>query len=439
MQAEIISPVPDALQPSARRALVKPAVTVVDMTILTAAILAPAVAAYHLVHTLGWIFGLLAVWIVLPAAAFAGAFCTFVWTIPFRQRDVLSVRRPIDDGTHGDVASASPAAISVIMPAYNAMHFLPRSLPPLMDLVERRAVCEVIVIDDGSTDDTASYARSLGARVIASSGRVGPGGARNEAARHAIGELLWFVDADVVVHPDTAQYVSAAFHEEEVVAAFGSYDDRPTAQNFGSQYKNLVHHHYHQHGDRNASTFWSGCGAVRKDAFLAIGGFDAQKFRIPSVEDVDLGYRLRGAGGLIRLDRRLLSTHLKVWSVVELVRTDIFRRAIPWARMMLNRTEILDDLNVGTAERLRALLAGAIFACIPLAAFGLVPAWALAILLLTALTGNWHLFRLFLRVRGQVFAAAGLAFHQIYYLYSSASFALCWAEARLLRRHAVRA
>jgi glycosyltransferase involved in cell wall biosynthesis len=331
-------------------------------------------------------------------------------------------------------AVRSRPSISVVMPAYNAMQFLPRSLPPLIELMRRKAVREVLVVDDGSTDDTARYARSLGARVIRSSGRVGPGGARNEAAQSAIGDLLWFIDADVVVHPDSAEYVKAAFDEPEVVAAFGSYDDRPAALNFGSQYKNLVHHHYHQHADPRASTFWSGCGAVRKDAFLSIGGFDAKKFRIPSVEDVDLGYRLRGAGGEIRLDRRLLSTHLKVWSVVELVRTDVFRRAIPWARMMLSRTEILDDLNVGTAERLRALLAGLTFVSIPLAALLILPWWLLAPLLLTIVTGNWHLFRLFWRARGRTFAAAGLAFHQFYYLYSGLSFAWCWAEARLIRR-----
>jgi hypothetical protein len=225
----------------------------------------------------------------------------------------------------------------------------------------------------------------------------------------------------------------SAFLEPGVVAVFGSYDDKPPAPNFGSQYKNLVHHHYHQHADPRASTFWSGCGAVRRDAFLAIDGFDQSNFKVPSVEDIDLGYRMRAAGGQIRLDRRILSTHLKVWSVPELVRTDIFRRALPWARMMLNRTDVLDDLNVGTAERLRAILAGVSLAALPAAAIGLLPYWALAPILLTAVTANWHLFRLFAKVRGYGFASAGLAFHQIYYLYSTASFAWCWFESKLLR------
>ena len=66
---------------------------------------------------------------------------------------------------------------------------------------------------------------------------------------------------------------------------------------FLSQYKNLVHHFYHHRGKREASTFWSGCGAVRKQAFLDAGGFDVERYTRPSIEDIELGYRLIKAGG----------------------------------------------------------------------------------------------------------------------------------------------
>src|SRR5437764_1379506 len=135
-----------------------------------------------------------------------------------------------------------PDTISVVMPVYNGRDFIPRSLPPLMEMVRRGELAEVIVVDDSSTDDTAALARSMGARVIPSGGRLGPGGARNQAAPMAAGEILWFVDADVVVHEDAARELRRAFREPSTTAAFGSYDDRPDAANFLSQYKNLVHH-----------------------------------------------------------------------------------------------------------------------------------------------------------------------------------------------------
>lgn len=387
-----------------------------------------------LILRLGWVGGFFAGWIVAPLTGVASALLMAVWTIPLRNEDVLSFKRRRRHFEPDASATSPRKAISVVMPVYNGETYLKASLPPLIAMLADGALAEVLIIDDGSTDASAAYARGLGATVIGSGGRTGPGAARNLAITHARGDILWFVDADVVVHSGSAHYIHSAFSAPNVVAVFGSYDDRPAAPNFGSQYKNLVHHHYHQHADVDASTFWSGCGAVNKDAFSAIGGFDAETYRMPSVEDVDLGYKLRRAGGAIRLDRRLLSTHLKVWSVVELVKTDIFRRAIPWARMMLRRSEILDDLNVGTFERLRAVLAALLVFVVIAAAAGWINAWWLAPMLLTILTANWHLFRLFYRRRGLGFALAGLMFHQIYYLYSAAAFVSCWLEFKLSGR-----
>lgn len=323
-------------------------------------------------------------------------------------------------------------AISVVMPVYNAAHFLKRTIQPLVDMRERGELLEVIAVDDGSQDSSAMLAAELGAVVISSGGRLGPGGARNVGAQRARGGVLWFVDADVIAHVDVAARVLGGVGVSGVVAVFGSYDDRPAALNFGSQYKNLVHHHYHAGANKEASTFWAGCGAVSRKAFLAIGGFDAERYQVPSIEDVDLGHRLRAAGGRIRLDSGLLGTHLKRWSIRELVRTDIFRRALPWAELMLTRSGVIDDLNVGRAERLRAFLAGCTVLGLVLAVFAVVPAWTAATLVAAALAANWRLFRLFKRRQGVPFAVAGIAFHQVYYLYSAAAFAWVWSRLRII-------
>jgi len=323
--------------------------------------------------------------------------------------------------------SESPA-ISVIMPVYNGRAFIARSLPPLIDMVGRSELVEVIVVDDTSTDDTAALAVQMGARVMPSGGRLGPGGARNMAAAQARGDILWFVDADVVVHGDAARELRRAFAEPDVTAAFGSYDDQPAAKNFLSQYKNLVHHFYHHRGHREASTFWAGCGGVRKDAFLALGGFDVMQYTRPSIEDIELGYRLRAAGGRIVLWPALQGTHLKVWRFFNLIHTEIFCRAIPWSRLMLSRTGMVNDLNVGTGERMRAVVAGLFFASVVASLHPAVPGWvALAALGAIALA-NGRLLRLFYRRKGALFALGGLLFHQFYYLYSSAAFAWCWLE-----------
>jgi len=318
------------------------------------------------------------------------------------------------------------------VPVYNGRVFIGQSLPPLIEMLRRGEVVEVIVVDDGSTDDTAISAAEMGAIVIPSGGRLGPGGARNVASMQARGGILWFVDADVVVHDDAALQLQRAFAEPGVTAVFGSYDDRPTAKNFLSQYKNLVHHFYHHRGRSEASTFWAGCGAVRKDAFLAIKGFDVARYTRPSIEDIELGYRLRAAGGRILLWPALQGTHLKEWRFFNLIHTEVFCRAIPWSRLMLSQTGLVDDLNVGAAERLRAVLAGLFFVGVAASvAHPSIPSWiALAMLVAIALA-NSQLLRLFYRRKGLLFALAGLLFHQVYYLYSSAAFTWCWLESRI--------
>lgn len=318
--------------------------------------------------------------------------------------------------------------ISVIMPVYNGRDFITRSLPPLIAMLRRGELSEVIVVDDTSSDETPALATEMGARVIPSGGRLGPGGARNQAAKQAVGEVLWFVDADVVVHDDAARELRGAFTEPGIVAAFGSYDDVPPASNFLSQYKNLVHHFYHHRGRSEASTFWAGCGGVRKDAFLKVGGFDVVRYTRPSIEDIELGYRLRAAGGRIVLSPSLQGTHLKVWRFVNLIHTEVFCRAIPWSRLMLTQTGLVNDLNVGTSERLRAVLAGIFVLCLLAALLPGVPGWIALAGLGTVALANAKLLRLFYRRKGLLFALAGLLFHQLYYLYSSAAFAWCWLE-----------
>ncbi len=325
---------------------------------------------------------------------------------------------------------AHDATISAIMPVYNGADFITKSLPPLLRLRTQGDVVEVIVVDDSSTDASAAIAAQLGATVLPSGGRLGPGAARNVAAQQARGTILWFVDADVVVHDDAAKKFLSAFADQDVTAVFGSYDDNPPVQTFAAQYKNLVHHFYHQRGRRNASTFWAGCGAVRKAAYLAVGGFDGQLYRRPAIEDIELGYRLIDAGGRIELHPDIQCTHLKAWKLWEVIRVDVFQRAIPWSRLLISRPSVPADLNISAGERPKAVLALACWAALFFTMVGVIPWWAALGVLALAWAVNRRLFGLFLRRRGVLFAMGGFLFHQLYYTYSIASYVWAWLSTR---------
>jgi len=312
--------------------------------------------------------------------------------------------------------------ISVIMPVYNGIGFLEKSLPPLVAMLDRKEILELIVIDDGSQDESAVLAKKLGATLLFSGGRKGPGAARNIAAKEAQGEILWFVDADVVVREDAIKILKDGLTDKDVIAVFGSYDDKPAAQNFLSQYKNMIHHYYHQQANKEASTFWAGCGAVRKEAFLAVGGFDIEQFKYPSIEDIELGYRLRAAGGHIHVLTELQATHLKVWRFINLVHTEFFRRALPWSRLMLKQNLLINDLNVSVIERFRALIAIVLLLSVIASAINLL-SWCVPLALLFAAgMANFKLIKFFYRRKGLLFSFKSLFYQQFYYLYSSAAF-----------------
>ena len=325
--------------------------------------------------------------------------------------------------------------ISVIMPAFNAAHYMEVSLPPLIRLRDRGEVSEVIVVDDCSTNPSnIETARRLGASIMSTAANGGPGAARNIAAKSAVGELIWFVDADVVAHETGPEKIRNTFKDPTVTAVFGSYDDKPPAENFASQYKNLVHRYYHQRGSADASTFWAGCGAIRRSSFLAIGGFDQRNYQRPAIEDIELGHRLREAGERIRLIHDLLGTHLKNWRLAEVIRTDIFQRAIPWSRLILSSPRKNNDLNLSYMEKVRAVIAltwAASLIALPAAFFDPLFGIAFSVMTGVMLIANWSLLGYFTARHGPLFAAAGLVFHQIYYLYSTASYAYCVGERAL--------
>lgn len=330
------------------------------------------------------------------------------------------------------MAGSSRLTISVVMPAYRAAHLLPSVLGPLIEMQRAGEVDEVIVVDDRSPDDTAARAAEMGARVLTTPVNGGPGAARNLAAGHATGDILWFVDSDVIAWPGGAALIRQAFADPAVHAVFGSYDTTPEGRPWFSRYKNLMHRFYHQKAGDHATTFWAGCGAVRADVFRALGGFDVDTYRVPSIEDIELGDRIVRAGGRIRIEPRLQGKHLKVWTIRNAIFTDIFRRALPWSRLLINRGGLIDELNVGRAERVKAAVAGLLLLSVPAAA--LRPAlWPvpLALLLVAALL-NRALIAFMARNGGAWFALRAFLYHQVYYVYSAAAYAWCLFEYHVL-------
>lgn len=315
--------------------------------------------------------------------------------------------------------------MSIVVPVYNDRSNLTECLAAIRATALPGS--EIIVIDDASTDGSGEVARSAGAITIRLDQNSGPAAARNHGAARARGDVVFFVDSDVAVALDAARRVADTFSADPTLAAvFGSYDALPRAPGLVSQYRNLLHHFVHQQGSAEASTFWAGCGAVRRDCFLEVGGFDAGRFRRSTIEDIELGYRLRRRGYRILLDKALLGTHFKAWTLYSVLKTDIFARALPWSRLVLEGGGAPNDLNLKRGQRFSGLLVLLATAALPLAPIhpSLLGVVAMALALVVAL--NWPLYRFFLRARGLRFLAGALLLHWLYYLYSSLTYLGVW-------------
>ena len=324
---------------------------------------------------------------------------------------------------------ARSASVTVVIPAWNASLTLQACLDAVAAMTLRPA--EVIVFDDGSTDATGDIARGSGARVIRNDGPpAGPAHGRNTAAAAARSDLLLFVDADVVVAPDALELLVRELKSYSAQAAFGSYDDKPLSRRTASLYTNLRHHYVHQHGAREAGTFWAGLGLIDRVVFLDAGGFDVVRFPYPSIEDVELGMRLKDRGHRIRLVPEARAMHCKDWTLRQLWHTDITRRAIPWSRLIAGRGTGSAELNVAPIERVKAMLATASL----LFALGAAVQPLLMLAAAVAFSGYVVLNRRFFEflqqrmTAGQTICAIGL--HWCYHLYSAATFAVIAIEAR---------
>ncbi len=289
-------------------------------------------------------------------------------------------------------------AIAVIIPVFNSRKLLSDTLLALQS--SSRFPDELIVVDDGSIDDSARIAEQFGARVAVLPRNLGPAACRNYAALLTQSEILIFLDADTCVHTDTLELMERHLKEDSSLSAvIGSYDDTPSDPGICSQYRNLAHCYVHRSAHRSALTFWSGCGAVRRAAFFDADGFD-ERYRKPSVEDIELGYRMSDRGAHILLDPQICVTHTKHWTVWTSIVTDVVDRGIPWMALLLHRRRMPDDLNIKRRHRVATALTGMALICLAAtvrSAWWLLASFTLAVLALCLDAG---LLRFIYRKRG---------------------------------------
>ena len=315
------------------------------------------------------------------------------------------------------------AKVAVIIPAWNAEETIDACITAILN--STRKPDEVLLYNDGSSDRTGEIAASYGITVIDNPDKsVGPAVGRHRCAQETDADILVFVDADVEVDRNAVGFlVGEILSDPKIGGAFGAYDEDPHCTNVAAKYTNLRHHYIHQQSSREASTFWTGLGAIRSEVYRSLGGFDFN-FDKPSIEDVELGTRIMNHGWRLRLVAEAKGKHWKNWTLLGLWETDIFKRAKPWSKLIASGEAKGEDLNTSHKEKFSAVLAHSMWLTGLISIF--VPAALVIFLTVTALylVMNAGLLALFLRKGGVGLMVAGASLHWVYHLYSSVVFGL---------------
>lgn len=197
--------------------------------------------------------------------------------------------------------------ISVIIPTYNRRDFLEACLDSVF--AQRRPPDEVIVVDDGSTDGTRDLVAAMPAVRLIEQQNAGPGAARNRGAAEASGDYLAFLDSDDLWFPWSLEVIAEAierFHGPSLLfASFRNFAGPAIPE---AEIATLEARAYKDFLASAPDGCFAGAGMmiVRRDAFMAVGGFETSRM---NAEDHDLALRLGVAPGFVQISAPLIVAH----------------------------------------------------------------------------------------------------------------------------------
>jgi GT2 family glycosyltransferase len=183
---------------------------------------------------------------------------------------------------------------SIVIPTFNGAARLAHCLDALVKQTAGQSV-EILVVSDGSTDNTAQVVGRYSGVGLLTQANAGPAAARNRGARESHGAIILFTDDDCVPEPDWLDAMLGPFHDPEVVAAKGVYLSRQ--EGLSARFVQIEYEdRYRLMAGRDSIDFVDTYSAAfRRGRFLEMAGYDTS-FPVACAEDVELSYRMSARG-----------------------------------------------------------------------------------------------------------------------------------------------
>ncbi len=211
--------------------------------------------------------------------------------------------------------------VSVIVPCHNEARHIQNCLKALQN---QSVPCEVIVVDDASSDQTPSMVKQFKKVKFFRQSKKGPAAARNLGAQKAKGAILVFTDADCVPEKNFVEEMLRLFEDEEVVGVQGAY--KTLQKNWMARFCQIEIEERYEKMKKSAnidfvSTY---AAAYRKKEFFQEKGFD-ERYPTASGEDTDLSYALSEKGKKLVFAPDAIVYHIHPESLIQYLKTKFYR------------------------------------------------------------------------------------------------------------------
>jgi GT2 family glycosyltransferase len=276
---------------------------------------------------------------------------------------------------------------------------------------------EVVVVDDSSTDASVDIIEEFPCELIRLGSRSGAAAARNAGARRAKGELLFFIDADCVVRPETLALVDAASskHRGEALVTGGTYARIAHDDTFFSTFQSVFVNYFETKRGKEADYIATHALVIERRLFENNHGFD-EEF-LPILEDVEFSHRLRANGCRLAVNPDIIVGHIFGFSLAKSLR-NAYRKTKYWTMYSIGNKDLLADsgtasvaLKLNGLAYLLTLLATLIGLILESAAFlALGPVFLTASVLV-----NGGLLKAFRQAKGPGFATVATLYYLLLY------------------------
>lgn len=297
--------------------------------------------------------------------------------------------------------------ISIIIPLYNAEKTLENCLKAIFSSHYQHF--EVIVVDDGSEDNSIKIANSFPCNILKLKHNQGASVARNWGAKNAKGDILLFIDSDIVIKRDTLNLFMDSL--KKYPAVFGIYTQKPGTDGLLSLYQNFYAYKSIKETKEVTSMFYSYCAAIRKEIFDNVGGFDESWARA-TFEDVEFGMRVTANGHQIHLNKNIEVEHFNYYTIRPFIK-NYYYKSLDLSKFMFNKKRLtLNNEGWTNYKNLISFLAGLVI--IPLFFISFLFHWfipPLLVFLVLFLAMNLDFYKFILKEKpGGLFSAIFLNF-----------------------------